>query len=212
MNKGIVVAKGDYVLFLNSGDWLCDGDVLERSFYHHPTKDIVYGDVLFVDNNSVIGERKYPEKLSLRFLYQSTLCHNASFIRRELLQKEPYDERYRIVSDWIFFLKQALANASFEYLGETILCYDTNGISSINGELLKQEREDSLKTLIPELLVRDYNMMEEMEMTLNKDHVKKVLEYGGKSKFYHKLISAVLSFIGYVDKVASHPLFDKRNQ
>ena len=40
MNKGIVVAKGDYLLFLNSGDWLCDEMALERSFSHHPTKDI----------------------------------------------------------------------------------------------------------------------------------------------------------------------------
>ncbi len=202
MNKGIVVAKGDYLLFLNSGDWLCDEMALERSFSHHPTKDIVYGDLFFVENNSVIGERRYPKELSLRFFYQSTICHNASFIRRELFQKELYDEHYRIASDWVFFLKQALINASFEYLGEIVLCYDTSGISTINKELVKQEREVVLKEFIPEMLVRDFNAMSEMEATLNRDQVKKVIHYGGKSKFYHKLITGALLLIGFLEKFA----------
>ena len=201
MNKGIKVAKGDYLQFLNSGDWLSDEMALERSFSHHPTKDIVYGDLLFVENNVVIGERRYPKELSLRFFYQRTICHNASFIKRELFQKELYDEHYRIVSDWVFFLKQALMNASFEYLGEIVLCYDTSGISSVNKELVRIERETAIKDLMPKLLIRDFIAMDEMGALLNSNHVKKVLEYDGKKRLYRKMISGFFSLLGLVDKI-----------
>ena len=213
MNKGIMVAKGDYLQFLNSGDWLYDCHALERCFSHHFESDIAYGNLFFVDKNGEKTELSdYPQQLSLRFLYQSSLGHNASFIRRELLQSVLYDEHYKIVSDWVFFLKMALSKASFVFLDEIITCFDTSGISSINEQLVQEERAMVIKDVIPLPLIQDFKKMDEMERILNKDHVKKVLEYGGKSKFYHKLISAVLSFIGYVDKVASHPLFDKRNQ
>ena len=201
MNKGIKVAKGDYLQFLNSGDWLCDEMAFERSFSHQLTKDIVYGDFFFVDETGIKGRRQYPKELTLRFFYKWTLCHNATFIKRELLQKEYYDEHYKIVSDWVFFLRQALANSSFEYLGETILCYDTSGISTRNSELLKQERDAVIQEYMPYMLVQDYRAMDEMGALLNSNHVKKVLEYDGKKRLYRKMISGFFSLLGLLDKI-----------
>lgn len=201
MNKGIKVAKGDYLQFLNSGDWLFDETALERCFSHPFTSDIVYGDLYFVYKDGRQKKTCFPNPLTLRYFYRFSLGHNASFIKRELLQHDLYDERFKIVSDWAFFLKKALSGCSFEYINETVSCFDTNGISIVNKELVKQEREIVLNELIPDLLVQDFRKMDEMEAVLNKNHVKKVLEYGGKKKLYHKMITGVFSFIELLDKI-----------
>lgn len=201
MNKGIRIAKGDYLQFLNSGDWLYDETSLERCFSHPFTGDIVYGDVLFVKNDEIIEKSHFPNPLTLRYFYRRSLGHNASFIKRELLQKDLYDERFKIVSDWEFFLKQAFNSCRFEYITETVSCFDMNGVSSVNQSLVNQERKIVIDELLPEMLVQDFKTMDEMEAVLNNNHVKKVLEYGGKKQLYHKMITGFLSFLVKLDRI-----------
>lgn len=199
MNKGIGVAKGDYLLFLNSGDWLCDKTALERCFKHEFAADIAYGNVFFCD-----GEKKvkccYPEHISFRYLYNTSLGHNATFIKRELLQEELYDEELKIVSDWKFFLIQALKDRKFEYLGEMVSCFDTHGISLINQDSVSQEREKVIRQLVPESIIADYKHMDEMDAQLNKVRVKKTIEFSWKNRLYRKMITICSRIIDWLDK------------
>lgn len=199
MNKGIKVAQGDYLLFLNSGDWLCDKTALERCFRHEFNSDIAYGNVFFCD-----GEKKvkccYPEQLSFRYLYNTSLGHNASFIRREIIQKEMYDEELKIVSDWKFFLMQALKNREFEYLGEMVSCFDTHGISSLNRDLVSQEREKVIRQLVPESIIADYKHMDEMDAQLKKVQVKNVIDFSWKNRLYRKMITVCLRFVDWLER------------
>lgn len=202
MNKGIRVAKGEYIQFLNSGDWLYDNTALERCFSHGFDADIAYGDILFYKAEGK-EECHYPQCMSLRFLYKFSLGHPASFIKRELFQAELYDETLKIVSDWKFFLRQAIRNKRFEYINEMVSCFVTDGISSVNIELLNREREVVIGQEIPALLGPDYKLMDEMEKVLEGNHVKKVIEYGGKKKLYHKMITSCLLFIETIDRFVS---------
>lgn len=197
MNKGIAVAKGDYIQFLNSGDWLCDATVLERCFSHSFSADIVYGDLFFC-NGETQHRYKYPDHLTLHFLYNLSLGHCASFIKRELITQNPYNEELRIVSDWEFFLKQALNNRTFEHIHETIAGFDTNGISSDNTQLVLDERKKVKQALIPPMLRKDYESMNEMVAKLNGNRVKQVLCYS-QNKTYRKILTVCLSFIGFLD-------------
>ena len=199
MNKGIRVAKGDYLQFLNSGDWLCDETALERCFSHGFDADIAYGNIRFCYDDKK-EECHYPEQLSFRYLYKFSLGHNASFIRREIIQEDLYDEGLKIVSDWKFFLLQALKNRRFEYLGEMVSCFDTHGISSINEDLVNREREKVIRQLVPESIIADYNLMDEMEEQLEQDRVKKVLKYSKKKKLYRKMITGCLGMIEILDR------------
>lgn len=201
MNKGIKVAKGEYLQFLNSGDWLYDKKTLEQCFSHEFTADIVYGNLYFMHANGDIGKTVYPQPITLKFFYETSLGHSASFIKRELFNEELYDESLQISSDWLFFLKQALKNKSFGYIAEDVCCFNTLGISSKNEELVIHERESTIKSIFPDMLVMDFKKIDVMEGLLNKDHVKKVLEYGNKRKLYHKMITGLFSFIGILERV-----------
>ena len=201
MNKGIKVARGEYLQFLNSGDWLFDETSLERCFSHSFKSDIAYGDFYFAYKDGKMERSHFPNQLSLRYFYRFSLGHNASFIKRELLQKDLYDERFRIVSDWEFFLKKAMENCSFEYLDEIVSCFDTDGISRVNPELVNQEHETVLKELIPDMLVRDFKRIDDLNAVLDGKHVKKVLEYDGKKRIYRKMITGVLLIIEKLDKI-----------
>ena len=113
MNKGAAHARGDYLLFLNSGDELLPG-ALERVFAETRDADIVYGDLVVVDETGNAETWNYPaadEIFPAHFLFWS-LPHPASFISRQLLEAAGgYDESLRIVSDAKFFL-QAVANGA----------------------------------------------------------------------------------------------------
>ena len=200
MNKGIRVAKGEYLQFLNSGDWLWNETALERCFSHGFTADIAYGDVYFYRENG-FNERRYSDHLSLRYLYKTAICHNSTFIKRVLLANELYDESLKIVSDWKFFLIQFMNGKSFEHINEFVISFDKSGISSVNKELLEQERSDVLKRTLPSWALQCNMEMDEMEKVLNSYQVRQMLELGNKSKPYHKMITACLKFVGFIDSV-----------
>lgn len=199
MNKGIKVAKGEYLQCLNSGDWLYNETALERCFSHGFDADIAYAD-LYLSGENGLEELRYSDALSMRFFYKQTLCHNSTFIKRVLLMDSLYDENLRIVSDWKFFLIQTLGNKTFQRINEFVIVYDMSGISSVNEELVAFEREKVLKEIVPKSIIKDYEVMDEMEAELNQDRVKKVLEYSKKKVLYRKMISGCLEVIRILEK------------
>ena len=201
MNKGIKVAKGEYLQFLNSGDWLYKNTTLSNCFSHDSTADILYGDLFFCDGENM-EKCCYPKQLSIRYFYNLSLGHPSSFIKRILLQEEPYDESLKIVSDWKFFLKQALRGKTFVHIDETVSCFNTSGVSSQNEKLTEQERESVLKKDLNPMITFDCITLNRLENLLNTTHVKKTILYGGKRKFFHKLITANLYLIEFIDKMS----------
>lgn len=204
MNKGIKVAQGEYLQFLNSGDWLCDETALERCFAHKFSADFAYGNLYFALDGKEVGRCFQPKELTFRVLLESTILHSPTFIRRKIIANELYDENLRIVSDWKFFLRQALRNRTFEYIDEFVTFFDKTGISTINKELDRIEREKVLREEVSSLIVADYEKMLEMESKLNETRVKKVMVYSAKSVVYRKIITTALLLVEFVDKVFSH--------
>lgn len=144
MNKGILKAKGDYCLFLNSGDYLLNQDILEKVFKLNRTEDILYGNMIFDYGSNNLVKSLMPMKIDFKQLMRSTLWHPASFIsRRLLLSLGMYDESLKIASDYDFFLKAILLNKCNTYhVQETISVFSHGGISSLPDykELFQEER------------------------------------------------------------------------
>ncbi len=152
MNKGLAMAKGDYVWFLNSGDYVHDGRTLElvlNALDRHP--DALYGETMMVSpsgremgTRSEISTRKLPETLHWKsFSMGMNVGHQSFIIRRQLAV--PYDETYRYVSDidWmIFCLKQCRTVVN---LKTVLACFTLEGFSSANRKASNLERYKVLK-------------------------------------------------------------------
>ncbi len=157
MNKGILASKGDYLLFLNSGDVLSDNSVISRIVNDNIKEDIiVYDIILYSDGKKVEKDLSYLKNLPIvSFLFSATFPHQSTLIRRNLFSKiGMYDINYRYVADWVFFWKACVENhASYIYKEGTILSiYDMEGVSSKNREKAQKERTSFLLSLYPKRL------------------------------------------------------------
>lgn len=155
MNKGIRAATGEYCLFLNSGDFLIHPGVLEDIFNKDITADIISGNVLKIRPNNKYRRVSSPESVSLHKLCIHSLPHQATLIRRSLFEETGYyNESYRIVSDWEFFLKAlVIQGKSYQHIDLDFSYFRIGGVSSSseNFALSKEESFDCLKRLFPKM-------------------------------------------------------------
>ena len=108
MNKGVRLARGEYCIFMNSGDVFKDEYVL-CNVSNELIFDIIVGIGQWGETNKMIFPPEEKE-LSICYFIKSALHHQSAFIKRELLLKCPYDETYKIASDSIFFFKSLIIN------------------------------------------------------------------------------------------------------
>ena len=126
MNKGLIQAKGDYVNFMNSGDCFHAEDVLDKIFSLDTAADIITGAHTGSPHPN-IG----PKGVTMYSLITGAVDHQASFIRRKVALRHPYDERYKIVSDWKFFIQAlVLDNCTFFYTDTIVVDVDMTGVLS----------------------------------------------------------------------------------
>lgn len=148
MNKGIVQAKGQYLLFLNSGDYLISKDSLTLFQIEDHQEDILCADIKIIEKNYE-WVKAAPEFLSFKYFIKDTLPHQSALIKKTLFEQcGLYDESLKIVGDWKFYV-DALGKYQASYRRADFIAsvYINNGISSQpeNLPLLNQERIDVLK-------------------------------------------------------------------
>lgn len=107
MNKGLDLASGDYVIFINAGDMFYSHDTLEKIFENHQDDvDIYYGDTMILaENLKELGSRRLspPKHLTKNsFRWGMTVCHQSIFIKRSIAPK--YKTEYRITADYDWVL------------------------------------------------------------------------------------------------------------
>jgi hypothetical protein len=82
------------------------------------------------------------------------------FIKRDLLIKHPYDEKYKILSDWKFCIQNLIVdNCSFRNIEDVIADYESGGISANSNGLLAKERVNILQEMLPARILADYERM-----------------------------------------------------
>lgn len=131
MNKAIVRAEGEYLLFLNGGDYLADASALAQIFAAPLHADFVYGDIIVMGDGA--EERLVmPPVITTEFLYRKTIPHQSTLTRKELFDRAGfYNTEFRIVADYEFILRALLQHqATFQYLPVAFSCYLNNGASS----------------------------------------------------------------------------------
>lgn len=146
MNKGIVKAAGEYLLFLNSGDYLVSENTCERMLkYEDSNTDLIYGNLERIFPNGHTDVVKMPGQLTVEFMINAVLCHPVTFIKKRLFYDYGlYDETLKIVGDWAFFLKVVVTgNASWKYKDVNVTVFAMDGLSSNqeNYTMISKEKE-----------------------------------------------------------------------
>lgn len=131
MNKGVQHTTGEYVIFINSGDVLCD-DILAKVFANLPDADILYGDLFFRDATGSTTQWISPSDncITPAFFATTSLPHGGAFIRTDWQRKHPYQESYRIIADRVFFHEACTNGARFIKTKLFISIFNRGGISN----------------------------------------------------------------------------------
>ena len=135
MNKGIGLATGEWINFMNSGDVFFNNNILSNIKFCNISNEvgILYGSILY--------KSKYENKIMTpldisKFEYHMPFCHQTVFLRTALI--ENFDLKYKIAADYNYFYKLYKNNVHFYNLNMPIVIYDGHGISS-NPLLLYKE-------------------------------------------------------------------------
>lgn len=140
MNKGLALATGDYVLFMNSGDEIYEPETVEKIFASAPNADIYYGETEMYDENwNSLGRRRHqaPEHFTWEsFKYGMNISHQAIYIKRSLT--EPYNLQYKYSADIDWIIKIAKKASSIVNTHLYVAKYLVGGMS-------KKKHRESLK-------------------------------------------------------------------
>ncbi len=146
MNKGIQLATGDYLCFLNAGDSFHEDNTLQlmvhslRNEPHLP--DVLYGETEIVDGEGhFIRMRRLsaPETLTWRSFQQGMLvCHQAFFPRRILV--EPYDLQYRFSADFDWCIRILKKSKRIHNTHLILIDYLNEGMTTQNHQASLRER------------------------------------------------------------------------
>ncbi len=192
MNKGIERAKGEYLLFLNSGDYLVNERVLEQAKRELTGEGIIYGDLLEKQRNGKLSVRKFPDVLDFGFLYSYYLPHPSTFIRRDIFNLTGNYVVNEISSDWQFLMKAIFEfRASYKHLKQSVAVYCLDGISSnpANLEIMAQEKRRYVSNNYPAL-------SDSLLNTLENDQA--LVKNLGNSRIIRLIVS--VGFLQYLKK------------
>ena len=189
MNQGIAEARGDYLIFMNCGDWFYSPDVLQSiaEGIGEQREPLYYGKCF----DRMTGQvRAYPKQLTRMTCYRTMICHQATIYRADVLKQRPYDLSYRILADremlWYLVCEKKVEP---KYLDTVIADYQGGG-ESADQKHIQRNRADQqrlLDTYYPKGEQRKYRLM--MALTFQKLRVS--LSKSPKfSKYYFKTVQA----------------------
>ena len=134
MNKGILKAKGEYILFINSGDYLLAKNVITKMIEDEDgSRDLIYGNLERTFKNGKKDFVAMPSTLDPVFLLNASLCHPTTLIKKNLFNKYGlYDESFKIIADWAFFIKVLLVgNVTYIHKPISVTMFYMDGLSSL---------------------------------------------------------------------------------
>lgn len=145
MNKGIRLATGDYLCFLNAGDSFHEDDTLQQmvhTIHGNRLPDVLYGETALVDHSGhFLRMRRLhaPDILTWKsFRMGMLVCHQAFFAKRELAV--PYDLQYRFSADFDWCIKIMKQSKVLHNTHLTLIDYLAEGMTTRNHQASLKER------------------------------------------------------------------------
>jgi putative colanic acid biosynthesis glycosyltransferase len=152
MNQGIQLSRGTYVVFMNAGDEFAHAGVLTEVAAYLTRQNypgFAYGDIRSLVRHPFLQpeqpERgrliRYPNRLGRFWLYRKMICQQAWFVRREIYTNRPFDQDYRILSDYDYLLNMVLRQrVRVAHIPSVVAIFDGDGVSTRAVEQRENER------------------------------------------------------------------------
>lgn len=200
MNKGINKSNGVFLLFLNSGDFLCSNNVINR-----------INEIIRIDDDILVGNtildypkgrkiRKNPKEIGPSFFLRKSISHQACFIRKTLFDKYGlYSEKYETSSDKDFFIRALIMNdAKYRYVDFNISIFDIGGIGSSEKykELRKKEKQNIYENYFSKRMLISFERFNRVRYIADSRAFINIYDflldvYRASSRFFNKLFSKV---------------------
>lgn len=131
MNKGLTVATGDIVAFLNSDDWYEENALKTVTAQFDKETDVLCGQVKAYKEGQLVGIEP-NRKISCReWFLGMCYCHQAIFARRQVFEAYGgFDTRYRIAADYDWFLNLYVKGIRIKVVDFVLANYNKTGISN----------------------------------------------------------------------------------
>ena len=160
MNKGIHMATGEYLLFLNSGDCFASEDVVSKVNKEEFAADIVIGKCNMQKDGKTVWTYEPKEYYSFGTLFFNGIAHQAAFIRKNIFEQYGfYDESYRYNGDIEFWYRTIIDNkVSTQPLDFIVSNYSLGGMSDVQKDKpdFKEEHKRILSNPAYEKFIGDY--------------------------------------------------------
>lgn len=147
MNKGIKLAHGEFIYFLNAGDTLYDKFVIQNiiDYAANVKADIIYGNICYIHPDGKREIRKYNRSCSRKIYYLTGDCinHQAMFTRKSCYENELFNITYKICADREWMMRICKRGCRFVSIDMLICNYslDENSASLRNKEQADREAE-----------------------------------------------------------------------
>lgn len=146
MNFCVRRAKGEYIYFLNAGDYFVNNFVLRdtKSFLSQNVVDIAYGNIVQVYAKGKESFRRYGKICAkkLYFLSGDCICHQSMFVKRVLFEEKEFDLNYKVCADreWqLYFIdnKKLFIPMSFEVAAVLVDGFSANHLKDFESESIQ---------------------------------------------------------------------------
>jgi glycosyltransferase involved in cell wall biosynthesis len=186
MNKGLSLAVGSYIIFLNSDDWYVrDAIKCLMSGAMESNADVTYADAYVVNSDGKVYKKLKSWLHEGLFTRGAPLRHETMLVKAEVYNKYGcYDESYQIISDYVFTASLYKVDCSFKHVEKTLLYFRDKGISSTEHEKRQAERKQFFVRLFPFLDEEDLSIFKQHGRLSVDARLKLIEKHKGKSELF----------------------------
>lgn len=128
MNKGIDIATGEWINFMNAGDTFYSNDTISTVINNlQSNTDLISGNIYYFDDKN---EKKYLRQEEINYPMQNMFCyHQSLFTKTSIMKDIKFSTEFKVSGDYDFVLKCYMKNYKFQYLDIPIANFRAGGMA-----------------------------------------------------------------------------------